>query len=80
MRNTVSVREFRENLAQYLRQAEAGNEIVVTSHGKSIAKLAPVTIGKPRVFGVMRGKIRMAQDFQETPDDIIGAMEGGSGE
>jgi plasmid stability protein len=28
-------------------------------------------------FDVLRGKIRIAPDFDETPDEIIDAMEGG---
>jgi hypothetical protein len=30
-------------------------------------------------FGDLRGKIRIAPDFDQTPDEIIDAMEGGSG-
>jgi antitoxin FitA len=29
-------------------------------------------------FGELRGKIRIAPDFDQTPDEIIDAMEGGS--
>jgi plasmid stability protein len=29
-------------------------------------------------FGDLRGKLRIAPDFDETPDEIIDAMEGGS--
>jgi plasmid stability protein len=35
--------------------------------------------GSPEMpFGDLRGKIRMAPDFDQTPDEIIEAMEGGS--
>jgi plasmid stability protein len=29
-------------------------------------------------FGVLRGKIRIAPDFDQTPDEIVEAMESGS--
>ena len=29
-------------------------------------------------FGVLHGKIRIAPDFDQTPDEMIEAMEGGS--
>jgi hypothetical protein len=34
--------------------------------------------GAVATFDVLRGKIRMATDFDQTPDDIIDAMEGRS--
>jgi prevent-host-death family protein len=75
---TVNVRELRDNLASYLSQVSHGGEITITSHGKPIAKIIPSIAKKPRsaLFGAMRGQITMAPDFDETPDDIIDAMEG----
>ncbi len=75
---TVNVRELRENLASYLSQASHGGEVTITSHGKEIAKIVPAAKKKPRseVFGSMRGRIVVAPDFDETPLDIIDAMEG----
>lgn len=37
----VSVRELKDRLSQYLRAAQAGEEVVVTSHGKPVARLLP---------------------------------------
>lgn len=74
---TVNVRELRENLVQYLSQASHGNEVTVTSHGKQIAKIVPAVQKKTRAeaFGSMRGKIVIAPDFDETPQDILDAAE-----
>lgn len=36
---TVSVRELKNCLSEYLRRAQAGEEIVVTSHGKPVGRL-----------------------------------------
>lgn len=35
----VSVRELKSRLSEYLRRAADGQEVVVTSHGKAIARL-----------------------------------------
>ncbi len=37
----VSVRELKSHLSEYLRKAAAGEEVVVTSHGKDVARLVP---------------------------------------
>ncbi len=36
----VSVRELKDHLSEYLRRAAAGEEIVVTSHARPIARLS----------------------------------------
>lgn len=36
----VSIRELKNHLSAYLRRAQAGEEIVVTSRGKRVARLA----------------------------------------
>jgi len=38
----VAVRELKDHLSEYLNRASAGEEVVVTSHGKPIARLAPL--------------------------------------
>jgi len=43
MAETVSVREFRHNLASYLERAHLGEEIVITRAGRVDAQLGPVT-------------------------------------
>jgi antitoxin (DNA-binding transcriptional repressor) of toxin-antitoxin stability system len=66
----VNVLDLRDDLASYLTQASHGDEVTVTSDGRPIAK-------KPRsaLFGAMRGQISIAPDFDETPADILDAMD-----
>jgi prevent-host-death family protein len=75
--NTVNFRELRQNLAGYLRQARQGQEIVVTSRGQVVARIVPPAEPARRPIGLLKGEIRMADDFDETPADLIDAMEGG---
>lgn len=37
----VNVKELREHLAQFIRQVETGEEIVITRHGTVVARLLP---------------------------------------
>lgn len=76
---SVNFREFRKNLAGYLRQARLGEEIIVTSRGEAVARLVPPASPEqtPRQLGGLAGKIWISDDFDETPADIIAAMEGG---
>jgi prevent-host-death family protein len=75
----VNFREFRTNLSAYLRQAQDGAEIVVTSHGEEIARVvppAPVARQRAKLIGMFKGRLQMADDFDETPPELIDAMEG----
>ena len=75
---TVNFRELRAHLAEFLRQTQAGETFVVTSRGREVARLLPPgpAIGGERKPGGLAGQIWMAPDFDETPEDIIAAMEG----
>ena len=74
----VGVRELRANLSGLLRQARHGASILVMSRNEVVAEIkTPARAERPRrVLGRLKGKIRMADDFDVLPDDILSAMEG----
>jgi prevent-host-death family protein len=39
----AGIRDLRNNLSKYLDRVRAGEEIVVTDHGRAIAKVVPVS-------------------------------------
>jgi prevent-host-death family protein len=45
---TVNVTELRQHLPAYLKRAAAGEEILIASHGKIIARLLPEEDPSPR--------------------------------
>lgn len=73
----VGVRELRGNLSGYLRQARQGRSFVVMSRGQPVAELrAPPRRTEARRPGGLKGRIRMAEDFDSLPDDVLDAIEG----
>lgn len=38
---SVSITELRQHLPDYLKQVQQGEEIAITSHGKTIARIVP---------------------------------------
>jgi antitoxin (DNA-binding transcriptional repressor) of toxin-antitoxin stability system len=73
----VGVRELRGNLTRYLNEARQGASILVTSHDEVIAEIRPPAIAQrlERRPGALRGQIRMADDFDTLPADVLAAME-----
>ncbi len=43
MQQMINLREANQNLSKYIRSLHEGDEIVITKHGKAVAKLIPVT-------------------------------------
>lgn len=74
----IGVREFRGNLTTYLRQARQGSTILVTSHDEIVAELRPPSLSyRPRRQpGALRGRIKLSDDFDQTPQDMLDSMDG----
>ena len=74
----VSVYTAKTQLSRLLDRAADGEEVVITRHGRPIARLVPAGHGrKPRRLGSLAGKIRVAEDFDAPlQDDLIAAFEG----
>ena len=47
----ISVRELKDRLSEYLREANAGREVVVTSRGKVVARLVAPRPARNRASG-----------------------------
>ena len=43
MQQMINLREANQNLSKYIRSLHLGDEIVITKHGKAVAKLIPVS-------------------------------------
>ena len=73
----VGVRELRNNLTRYLRDVRQGIAVLVTSHDTVIAEIHPpsLTVRPARRPGALKGQIRMADDFDILPADVLAAME-----
>lgn len=60
----VNTHEAKTHLSSLLEQVSAGQEIVIAKAGKPVAKLVPI-LGKGITLGFLKGKIRVADDFDE---------------
>jgi antitoxin (DNA-binding transcriptional repressor) of toxin-antitoxin stability system len=77
----VGVREFRGNLTGFLRQARQGRSFLIMSRDQVLAEVGPPPhAARPRRRpGALRGKIRIASDFDALPPDMLATMEGEEG-
>jgi prevent-host-death family protein len=72
----VNVHAAKTQLSRLLERAEAGEEIVIGRAGKPIAKLVPYVPDRPkRVFGALKGQIRILPGFDELDEEIAQDFE-----
>jgi prevent-host-death family protein len=77
MSTMVNVHEAKTHLSRLLDRAAAGEEIVVARAGRPVARLVALAPDRrPRAPGQLRGKISIADDFDQTPPWLIDAFEG----
>ncbi|VAW85210.1 hypothetical protein MNBD_GAMMA18-907 [hydrothermal vent metagenome] len=66
MQQLINIREVNQHLSEYIRSLESGNEIVITKHGKAVAKLVPIV--EARVLNTKQ---------QEALQRLRGQLQGG---
>ena len=68
----VGMHEAKSQLSRLVDLAERGEEVVIQRSGRPVARLVAVQRRRPvaEAFGVLRGEIELADDFDELPAEI----------
>ena len=67
----ISLTEAKSRLAELVKEAASGEEIIITQQNGSAVKLVPLASDKPvPEFGSARGLVVMSDDFDEPLDDL----------
>jgi prevent-host-death family protein len=75
---SYNVYEAKTHLSQLIDRAAAGEEIVIARAGRPVARLIALagSARHPRKPGAWRGKVSIAPDFDQLPDEIDAAFRG----
>ena len=71
----TNISEAKAQLSSLIEKVLAGEEVIIGKAGKPVAKL--VRYNKPQAArkpGALKGKIKIADDFDELPPDIAEAF------
>lgn len=72
MSEKVNIYDAKTRLSQLVDRAEAGEEIIIARGGRPVARLVPFRAQTPkRKPGRMRGRIRIARDFDDPLPDTL---------
>jgi prevent-host-death family protein len=73
----VNIHEAKTHLSRLVERAAAGEEIIIGRAGRPVARLVPyASTGQPRRPGRWAGRVRIAADFDATPNWLVDAFEG----
>ena len=73
----TNIHEAKTHFSKLVERAAAGEEIIIGKAGKPVARLVPYKEAPlQRKPGSMKGKIRIAPDFDHLPDDVLAAFRG----
>lgn len=72
----VNMHEAKTHFSRLVDTVIHGNEILIAMAGKPVARLVPIEKKTKRRFGVLKGKMRIAKDFDAPlPDEWLSEFE-----
>jgi prevent-host-death family protein len=75
---TLNIHEAKTHLSRLIDEVNEGEELVIAKAGKPVARLVPVAAKPLRKPGFLKGKLRIAADFDAPlPEELRVAFEGG---
>lgn len=79
MSKAINIHEAKTNLSRLVEQAAAGKEIIIAKAGKPLARLVPLAVPvRPKKLGMLKGKIKVPDDFNAPLDaEALAMFEGG---
>lgn len=72
MTKTANIHDAKSRLSRLIEAALSGEDVIIQKAGKPVVRLVP--IAPPAIVrksGAWKGRVRIAEDFDETPADII---------
>ena len=71
----TNISEAKAQLSALIEKVLAGEDVIIGKAGKPVARLIRYEHRRPlRRPGALKGKIKIADDFDELPDDIAAAF------
>lgn len=68
----VGMHEAKTQLSKLVELAEQGEDVVIQRSGRPVARIVAMEHRRPvtEAFGALRGKIELADDFDELPPEF----------
>jgi prevent-host-death family protein len=76
--DTVNIYDAKTRLSQLVDKAAAGEDVVVSRHGKPLVRITRLDAPRRHVtFGLLKGRFKVPKHFDAPlPEDTLAAFEG----
>jgi prevent-host-death family protein len=72
---TYNLTDAKARFSEVVDRVAEGDEVIVTRMGKPVARIIAYEAGQAaQRLGLLEGRIRISDDFDEWPDDIAEAL------
>ena len=75
MARIVDVHDAKARLSELIRAAEAGASVLISRRGRAVVRLVAVEQRRRSKFGMDRGLVQIAPDFDSLPEDVLREFE-----
>lgn len=75
----ANITEAKAQLSRLVDQAIEGDDVIIARAGRPLVRLVPVlpeTAPRDLARAVWAGRVRIADDFDDLPDEVLDAFEG----
>lgn len=78
MANVINIHEAKTHLSRIVDEVAAGTDVIIAKAGKPMARLTAIAgVKRPKKLGLLKGKIKVPDDFNAPLDDeVLGSFEG----
>jgi prevent-host-death family protein len=78
MSSIVNIHDAKTHLSRIVDEVAAGAEVIIAKAGKPMARLIPISApARQKRLGLLKGKIRVPDDFNAPlDDDVVASFEG----
>jgi prevent-host-death family protein len=71
----ANIHEAESQLSKLIESAMNGEEVIIAKVGQPMVRLVPIHVDdSPRQGGQWKGRVRIAEDFDDLPDDVAAAF------
>jgi prevent-host-death family protein len=74
----INIHEAKTHLSRIVDEVAAGAEVIIAKAGKPMARLSPIVpASRPKKLGLLKGRIKVPDDFNTPLDEeIVADFEG----
>lgn len=70
--DTINIYEAKTTLSKLVERAAAGEDVIIARGGKPVARLTQLVAAKRKIrFGIMKGQVKVANDFDAPLDNTV---------